>query len=171
MKEAYDEKNVIINYDVFSRKAMIMIYKLNDKKSVKIIQYILEFFANNTFPKEFCSDNGPEFKNSKLNDICEREGITFIHGIPYNPHSQGTVERFHYTIKKYLGKEYINNGYKKLNFDKVRIKIKNFYNNKKHGLIGMSPLEASRITDPDTIKRINDLKSKEFSIINKKELI
>ena len=72
MKEAYDEKNVIINYDVFSRKAMIMIYKLNDKKSDAIIQYI----------SEFCSDNGPEFKNSKLNDICEKEGITFIHIFP-----------------------------------------------------------------------------------------
>ena len=35
----------------------------------------------------------------------------------------------------------------------------------------MSPLEFSRITDPDTIKRINDLKSKESANINKKELI
>jgi len=171
LKEAYDEKNVIINYDVFSRKAMIMIYKLNDKKSDAIIQYISEFCANNTFPEEFCSDNGPEFKNSKLNDICEKEGITFILGIPYNPHSQGTVERFHYTIKKYFGKEYINNCYKKLNFDEIRIKIINFYNNKKYRLIGMSPLEASGITAQDTIKRINDLKSKESANINKKELI
>ena len=132
--------------DVFSRKAMI--YNLNDKKSDTIIQYILEFCANNTFPKEFCSGYGPEFKNSKLNDICIKKVITFIHDIPYNPHSQGTVERFHYTIKKYLGKEYINNGYKKLNFDEVKIKIINFYNNKKHRLIGMSPLEAYRITVP-----------------------
>ena len=70
-----------------------------------------------------------------------------------------------------MGKEYINNGYKKLNFDEVRIKIINFYNNKKHRLIGISLLEASRITDPDTIKRINDLKSKEFDNINKKKPI
>ena len=62
-----------------------MIYKLNDKKSDTIIQYILEFCANNTFPKEFCSDNGPEFKNSKLNDIWEKEGITFIHIFPIIP--------------------------------------------------------------------------------------
>ena len=80
MKEAYDVKILLLIIDVFSRKAMI--YKLNDKKSDTIIQYILEFCANNTFPKEFCSDNGPEFKNSKLNDICEKEGITFIHIFP-----------------------------------------------------------------------------------------
>ena len=117
---------------------------------------------------EFCSDNGPEFKNSKLNDICVKEGITYIHGIPYNPHSQGKVERFHYTIKNYLGKEYINNGYKKLDFDEVRIKIINFYNNKKHRLIGMTPMEASKITDEETINKINDLKKNEFENINKK---
>ena len=119
-----------------------------------MIKDILEFCDNISFPKEFCSDNGPEFKNSKLNDICEKEGITYIHGIPYNPHSQGTVERFHYTIKKYLGKEYINNGYKKLDFDEVRIKIINFYNNKKHRLIGMTPMEALKITDEKTINII-----------------
>ena len=79
--------------DAFSRK--VMIYKLNDKKSDTIIKYILEFCVNNTFPKEFCSDNRPEIKIYKLNDICEKKGITFIDCIPYNPHSQGTVGRFH----------------------------------------------------------------------------
>ena len=135
-----------------------------------MIKVILEFCANNSFPKEFCSDNGLEFKNSKLNDICEKEGITYMHGIPYNPHSQGKVERFHYTIKNYLGKEYINNGYKKLDFDEVRIKIINFYNNKKHRLIGMTPMEASKITDEETINKINDLKKMNLKILIKKEI-
>ena len=112
--------------------------KLKIKKPILLLDHILKFCVNKSFQKEFCSDNGPEFKNSKFDEICQKEGITFIYGIPYNPHLQGTVERFHYTIKKYLGKEYINNGYKKLNFDSVRIKIINFYNNKIHRLIGMS---------------------------------
>ena len=64
----------------------------------------------------------------------------------------------YYNFKKYLGKEYINNGYKKLDFDAVRIKVINFYNNKKHRLIGMIPMEASKITDEETINEINDLK-------------
>ena len=68
-----------------------------------------------------------------------------------------------------MGKEYINNGYKKLNFDEVRIKIINFYNNKKHRLIGMTPLEASHITEQGIIKKINDLKINEFTNINNKE--
>ena len=43
----------------------------------------------------------------------------------------------------------------------------NFYNNKKHRLIGMSPNEADNIRDEDTIKRINEIKNREFEKINK----
>ena len=145
-----------------------MIYKLNLKKSENILKDIIEFCIYNGFPKEFVSDNGPEFKNSKMNDFCIREGIRYIHGVPYNPHAQGTIEQFHYTIKKYLAKEYINNNYKKLNFEEVRIKVIRFYNNKKHRIIGMSPNEASKITDLDEIKKINAIKEKLFDKINKK---
>lgn len=52
-----------------------------------------------------------------------------MHGILYNPHTQGIIESFHYNIKKYLAKEYIIAGYKKLDFNSVRIKVKNFYYN------------------------------------------
>ena len=66
-----------------------------------------------------------------------------------------------------MGKKYINNGNKKLNLDEVRIKRINFYNNKKHRLIGMTPLEDSHITDQDIIRKINDLKTNELANINK----
>ena len=35
----------------------------------------------------------------------------------------------------------------------------------------MTPLEASHITDQDSIKKINDLKTNEFANINKKRII
>jgi hypothetical protein len=124
--------------------------------------------VNNNFSQEFVVDNGPEFKNSKINEFCINNGIRYIHGIPYNPHTQGTIERFHYTIHKYLGKEYVQNGYKKLIFDSVRIRLINYYNNKKHRMIGMSPNEVSKITNEEEIKLVNERKKKEFEKINKK---
>ena len=105
--------------DVFSRKAMI--YCHNTKNSDNILIYIIEFFLNNGFPHEFLSDNGPELKNAKTNEFCTEYNIKFIHSIPYNPHVQGTIERFHYTIEKYLAKEFISNNYQKLNFAEIRI--------------------------------------------------
>ena len=32
----------------------------------------------------------------------KNKNIKLIHGLPYNPHSQGVVERFHKTIEDYL---------------------------------------------------------------------
>lgn len=55
---------------------------------------------------------------------------------PYNPHSQGDIKKFHYTIEKYLGKEFIENGCQPFYFEKCRIKIINHYNNKFHRIIG-----------------------------------
>jgi len=128
LEAAYGVKYILSIIDAFSRKAMI--YKLNSKKSEIILKDIIEFCIYNGFPKEFISDNRLEFKNSKINNFCNKEGIKYIHGVPYNPHAQGTIEMFHYTIKKYLAKEFINNNYKNLNFEDVRIKVINYYNTK-----------------------------------------
>ena len=116
----------------------------------------------------YSSDNGPEFKNNYMNKFYIKEGIKYIHFIIYNPHSKETKERFHYTIKKYSTKEYINNGYQNLDFDSVRVRVINFYNNKKHRLIGMSPLKASKLSNEAEIKKVNELKEKEFAKINTK---
>ena len=56
---------------MFSRKAMI--YRGNNKKPEILIKDMLEFCVNNSFSKEFCSSNGPEFKTSKLYEICEKK--------------------------------------------------------------------------------------------------
>ena len=140
LEKAYGVKIILGIIDVFSRKAMI--YKHDNKKSEFLLKYIIEYCIHNGFPKEFVSDNGYEFNNNIMIAYCERQGIKYIHGIPYNPHKQGTIEHFHYTIKKYLAKEYINNGYKNLDFYSEIIKVINYYNKKKHRIIGISPIAA-----------------------------
>ena len=102
-------------------------------------------------------------QNLKIIQLCEREGITYINGVPYNPHVQGTVEIFHYTIKKYLGKEFINNVCKKLDFDEVRLRVINFYNNKVYRMLGITPFEAPKLTDIDEINKINEIKNNKIN--------
>ena len=43
------------------------------------------------------------------------------------------------------------------------MKIINYYNNKNHRLIGTSPNKAYKITDGIEIKKINEIKDKEFN--------
>ena len=144
--------------DTFSRKSMV--YGIYNKKPENLIIYVKEFCMYNNIPKELSSYNGGEFKNKIFNGFCKDNNISFIHGAPNNPHSMGIVERFNYTIKKYLSKEYIGNGSNNLIFEDCRLKIINYYNNKQHRLIGTSPNKAYKITDDNEIKKIIDIKDK-----------
>ncbi len=58
----------------------------------------------------------------------KEKNINFIHGLPFNPHSQGVVERFHKTIKDSLYSLYSEN---KESFDIIQgldIVIKKYNN-------------------------------------------
>ena len=106
---------------------MVLIQKMqnNYEKNIK------DFCLNNNIPNEFISDNGPEFKNRLFNKFYKNHNIKFLYGAPYSSHNQGIVERFNYTIKKYLCKEFIANNNQNLVFENIKFKIINFYNNKK----------------------------------------
>ena len=65
------------------------------------------------------------------------------------------LKQFNYSIKKYLSKEFISNKSSKLDF---QFKIINYYNNKIHRILGMSPNDAYKITDKDKIREINKKK-------------
>ena len=63
------------------------------------------------YPERFLTDNGAIFRASKSDPIGDMEaellglGIASTHGRPYHPQTQGKVERFHQTMKKYLAKQ------------------------------------------------------------------
>ena len=45
--------------------------------------------------------------NKKVKKLLNENNIKFIHGKPYNPHSQGVVERVHRTIRTALICKYL----------------------------------------------------------------
>jgi transposase InsO family protein len=63
------------------------------------------------YPASVLSDNGAVFTASYRNGVAAMEtellglGIEFKHSRPYHPQTCGKVERFHQTVKKYLGKQ------------------------------------------------------------------
>ena len=134
MSTCFGIKYLFTIIDSFCRKAMI--YSTNSKKPDILIKFFKDFCMHNNIPKELASDNGAEFKNKIFNNFCEENNIKFVHGVPYSPHSMGVIERFNYTIKKYLSKEYISNGENNIDFESCRMKILNYYNNKNSSFIG-----------------------------------
>ena len=63
------------------------------------------------YPQRFLTDNGRIFTTPMGSSVGAMElellslGIGTTHGRPYHPQTQGKVERFHQTMKKYLAKQ------------------------------------------------------------------
>jgi transposase InsO family protein len=63
------------------------------------------------FPATILTDNGCIYTASYRNGRCGFEtelatlGITAKHGKPYHPQTQGKIERFHKTLKRWLTKQ------------------------------------------------------------------
>ena len=51
------------------------------------------------------TDNGTEFKNKLINEVCEQLGVKHkIYSPPYRPQSNGRIESFHYFLKSCISK-------------------------------------------------------------------
>ena len=87
--------------------------------------------------------------------------IQIIRGRPYNPHSQGSVERLHQTLKKAIFAIYSENKKKKFNIKDAILTVCNNYNNKKHSATGYTPFSIF-ISDNRNIFNnvINNIKKK-----------
>ena len=66
-------------------------------------EYFFNFFRS---PSILQTDNGREFENLLVRQLCERRNIKIIHGSPYHPQSQGVVEKLNDLISKSLRSSY-----------------------------------------------------------------
>ena len=52
----------------------------------------------NTTIKRVRSDNGSEFKNTRIDELCDEFGIRHQFSAKYTPQSNGLVERIEYSL-------------------------------------------------------------------------
>ena len=78
------------------------VYTLNNANSTEIISCLTESFARFGIPKVVVSDNGSVFVSKELENFLSSLGITHIRSSNYHPQSNGTIERFHSTLKSRL---------------------------------------------------------------------
>ena len=139
--------------DHFSKYGMS--YLIENKEANTIFEKVKIALECKGFPIEIGSDNGKEFRNNIIENYLKFKKINYIHGMPYNPHSQGVVERFHKTIKDGLYALYCDNPD---NFDIkeiLDIVIKK-YNNHIHSTTKYSPNEIFYSKDEDLFRKVLD---------------
>ena len=80
-------------------------YKVKDKRAVTITKCLYDnYFRHYRFPRRLMSDQGKEFCNNILKEMCYYLNIKKIRTMPYHPQSNGSVERVHYTLCQMIGK-------------------------------------------------------------------
>lgn len=70
--------------------------------SIDTFDVLIDYFSHHGVPTEISSDNGGEFKNAQIQQLCELYGIRHHTGTPYNHQSQADVERFHSTLLEHI---------------------------------------------------------------------
>ena len=89
--------------DHFSR--FIQAYKVKDKTAITIAKCLYDnYFRHYRFPRCLLSDQGTEFCNAVLKEMCIYLNIKKLRTLPYHPQTNGAVERVHQTLERMIAK-------------------------------------------------------------------
>ena len=86
--------------DCFSKYCWL--YPLKSEEGVTIANILHSIFQNHGAPQYLHSDNGTEFVNRHVKDVCSRFNVVIVRGRPYHPQSQGQVENLNRRVKNCL---------------------------------------------------------------------
>ena len=102
--KVWPKHNVIILYiiDMFSRFTAAFI--IPDKRPESIIKPFLESWILTRFgaPKSILTDNGGEFVNKKMTDLCHNFNIRIFTTAGHSPYQNGICERNHSTVDEII---------------------------------------------------------------------
>jgi len=83
-------------------------------------------------------DNGPEFRSELFIEVCKLLEVVKLHTTPYHPQTNGSIERFHLTLNRMLGKVVSEN---QRDWDSHLPAVLSAYRASKHESTGFTPYE------------------------------
>ena len=98
---------ILIMIDLVSRYPEAI--PIRNFSSKIVVRKLTRFFTHFGLPKVIQTDNGSNFTSKVFRDNMKQLGINHSTSTPYHPKSQGSVERFHQTLKSMLKKYCLDN--------------------------------------------------------------
>ena len=96
-------QKILVVTDHFSR--FVQAYKVKDKRAITITKCLYDnYFRHYGFPRHLLSDQGTEFFNAILNEMCIYLNIKKLRTSPYHPQMNGAAERVHQTLERMIAK-------------------------------------------------------------------
>ncbi len=127
---------------------------LKNKSAASVAFALQDLILQEGAPERLASDNGGEFDNALIAQLCAESGIQQRFGDPYTPKSQGAVERFNGTLKNKINR-YLADHSSMMYIDKLQFIVFS-YNSQKHSTTGEKPFVLHRGIDP-TYSMVNAL--------------
>jgi flagellar motor protein MotB len=156
-------KYIFCVIDIFSRKVYTVAMKTKDEIEVK--KAFSKIVASDSImPVNILSDSDSAFLSNTLQTLFKKYDINHD-VVPVGDHSSlGVIDRFALTLKRILSK--YREAYKSANWVDILPKVISTYNNSEHrSLMELSPNEALKEQNKETIVRLNLAKSKSNVIV------
>ena len=94
-------QKILVVTDHFS--SFVQAYKVKDKRASTITKCLYDkYFRHYSFPRCLLSDQGTEFCNAILNEMCVYLNIKKLCMSPYYPLTNGAVECVHQTLERMI---------------------------------------------------------------------
>ena len=119
---------------------------LKNKSAQSVAFALQDIILQEGSPEKLASDNGGEFDNALIAQLCAEREIDQRFGSPYEPRSQGLVERFNKTLKEKINR-YLADHSSMMYIDKLQFIVFS-YNTQKHSTTGEKPFVLHRGIDP-----------------------
>ena len=96
-------QKILVVTDHFSR--FVQAYKVKDKRAITIAKCLHDnYFRHYGFPQRLLSDQGTEFCNAVLNEMCIYLNIKKLRMSPYHWQTNGAIEHVHQTLERMIAK-------------------------------------------------------------------
>ena len=96
-------QKILVVTNHFSR--FVQAYKVKDKRAITIAKCLYDnYFRHYGFPRHLLSDQGTEFCNAVLNEMCIYLNIKKLCTLPYHPQTNGAIECVHQTLERMIAK-------------------------------------------------------------------
>ena len=128
-------KFILTVIDLFSKWAEAI--PIRNKEAVTVARALMDVFVSRFgVPLQILTDNGKEFCNSVMSELCRLLGVDKVRTTAYKASTNGAIEKFHRTLNSMIGKVVAVH---QRNWDELLPSIMAAYRASKHEATGYSP--------------------------------
>ena len=145
LKSDNDYKYILVLCDAFSK--WVELVPIINKQAETVAEAVFkQWICRYAAMEEFLTDNGGEFINEIMDELCKYLGVKRLRIASYNPKANGFAERNVRIVINYLRK-FINNN--TLEWSNLLPAAQLSYNTQRHGSTGFSPYYLLHFIDPN----------------------